>query len=463
MPCKYLGGYADKETHQKGHTHPFWGKPEGIAGQRERKKVVPVPKLTLGSLFDGLGGWLIAAVHAGVKPIWASEIGKFPCAVTAHHFPDVAQLGDIRGIDGARIEPVDIVTAGSPCQDLSIAGRQEGLKGARSGLFLRAVDIVRSMRRATRGQYPRFFVWENVPGVFSSNKGADFRAVLEEIAEAEIPMPDGKKWADAGLVECDVCQIAWRCLDSQYWGVPQRRKRIFLVADFGTAQRCAGEILFEPKGLHGDSSAGREAGEAAAPGAKGGVGAAGGGCYVPRVARSLTARADGSPCIDRGPEIIAVEAAPTLSAMDSGNKPAVLVYENHGQDSRIKGPLDKSPAINAQAGTGGNNLPLVQHGIAYGIGRDPFNQGKNAQFGMTINEEMQPPLVAKGAGAVMSYQTVRRLTPTECERLQGLPDGYTLIADKSCSDSARYKALGNGMAQPCADWVMRRIADVART
>ena len=196
--------------------------------------------MTLGSLFDGIGGWLLAAHHAGITPIWASEIEPFPCSVTARHFPDVKPLGDITQIDPDEIEPVDIVCAGSPCQDLSIAGKRKGLDGERSGLFRTAVDLVRRMRECTAGEHPRFFVWENVPGAFSSNKGMDFRAVLEEIGACEVPMPPNGRWANAGMVECDACQIAWRVLDAQHWGVSQRRRRIFLVADFTTDGRCAG-------------------------------------------------------------------------------------------------------------------------------------------------------------------------------------------------------------------------------
>ena len=227
--------------------------------------------MTLGSLFDGIGGFQLAAVHAGVTPIWSCEIEKFPCAVTAKRFPNTIQLGDITKIDGATIPPVDIICAGSPCQDLSVAGRQEGLKGERSGLFIQAINIVRRMRTATDGKYPRFFVWENVPGAFSSNKGMDFRTVLEYITETEIPIPKGGRWANAGMVEWNGGSCAWRVLDAQYWGVPQRRKRIFLVADFGG--QSAGEILFERQGLRGDSSESGEAGQGFAGRTKSGVNA----------------------------------------------------------------------------------------------------------------------------------------------------------------------------------------------
>lgn len=213
-------------------------------------------QLTLGSLFDGIGGWLLAAKHNGVKPVWSSEIEKFPMAVTKHHFPDVIQLGDITKIDGAMIPPVDIICAGSPCQDLSVAGKRKGLKGERSGLFKNAIEIVRRMRMSTGGRQPRFFIWENVPGAFSSNKGFDFRAVLEEIGQSKIPMPSNGKWANAGMAELPECQIAWRVIDAQHH-LPQRRKRIFLVADFGTGKRCAGEILFDPKSVYGNPETGK--------------------------------------------------------------------------------------------------------------------------------------------------------------------------------------------------------------
>lgn len=145
--------------------------------------------ITLGSLFDGIGGWLLAAERAGIVPIWASEIDPFPRAVTNYHFQNVKQLGDITKLDGASIAPVDIVTMGSPCQDLSIAGKREGLHGERSGLFIRTVELIRAMRRATGGRKPRFVIWENVPGAFSSNRGLDFKTVLEKITEEDIPIP----------------------------------------------------------------------------------------------------------------------------------------------------------------------------------------------------------------------------------------------------------------------------------
>lgn len=164
-------------------------------------------KYTLGSLFDGLGGWQIAAMRAGIPPVWSSEIEKFTCALTKVRFPDTVQLGDITKIDGGKIPPVDIVTMGSSCQDLSMAGRREGLAGKRSGLFIRAVELIRQMRAATRGQYPKIAIWENVPGAFSTNRGADFQAALETFTKDDIPMPRSGKWSKSGMVRSRECNI----------------------------------------------------------------------------------------------------------------------------------------------------------------------------------------------------------------------------------------------------------------
>ena len=371
--------------------------------------------MTLGSLFDGIGGWLLAARHAGVTPVWVSEIEPFPCAVTARHFPDVKQLGDITKINPDEIEPVDIICAGSPCQDLSIAGKRKGLDGERSGLFRTAVDLVRRMRERTAGKYPRFFVWENVPGVFSSNRGMDFQAVLEEIGESEIPMPQGNRWAPAGLVQFPGVEIAWRVLDTQYWGVPQRRRRIFLVADFAAYDRRAGEILFESQSVCGDSAESTGAGEGAARGTEDCARATG-----KKYTRAAGFCAGGSA----GVVGYQVECAATLTT-DGVDKPlTVAIYDMTHADEVMRPVKDGIvPTLNARMGTGGNQVPVAH---------------------------------IYGAQAASS-SIVRRLTPTECERLQGLEDGYT----EGGSDTARYKALGNGMAQPCADYVIRRIVECA--
>lgn len=220
--------------------------------------------LTLGSLFDGIGGWLLAAQHAGIKPLWRCEIDEYPRTVSEYHFSDVDSYGDIRNIHGNEIAPVDIICAGSPCQNLSLAGNRKGLQGRESSLFYESIRILGEMRNVTNGKYPRFFVWENVVGAFSSNHGNDFRAVLEEIGQSKIPMPESGRWASCGVVRVPICDISWRTLDAQHWGVPQRRRRIFLVADFAESNRCAAEILFVEQSMSGDSQKGSKTWQRAA-------------------------------------------------------------------------------------------------------------------------------------------------------------------------------------------------------
>lgn len=250
----------------------------------KRTNVSISPELRLGSLFSGSGGFELAGKLCGITPAWASEIEPYPIAVTRSRFPEMKHIGDVSKINGAEIEPVNVITFGSPCQDLSIAGKRAGLKHegsgddetTRSGLFMEAVRIIKEMREATNGRYPTFALWENVPGAFSSNKGEDFRTVLEEIVKiveptAKMsPMPkDG--WAYADLYLGDGWNVAYRTFDAQYWGVPQRRRRIYLVADFG-GQR-AGKILFEREGLRRNFGTGRTPWKGAAADAERGVGA----------------------------------------------------------------------------------------------------------------------------------------------------------------------------------------------
>ena len=222
----------------------------------------------LGSLFDGSGGFPLAGSLCGITPAWAAEIEPYPIAVTRSRFPNMKHLGDISKINGSEIEPVDIITFGSPCQDLSVAGKRAGLKHTengddettRSGLFMEAVRIIKEMREATGGKYPRFALWENVPGAFSSNKGEDFRVVCEElikIVEPDAVMPDVPKngWPYADSYCGDGWSLAYRVLDAQFWGVPQRRRRIYLILDLGG--QCAGEVSFKRNGLRGYFETGR--------------------------------------------------------------------------------------------------------------------------------------------------------------------------------------------------------------
>ena len=363
--------------------------------------------LTLGSLFDGSGGFPLGGLLAGITPVWASEIEPFPIRVTTKRLPFMKHYGNISAMDGGRIEPVDIITFGSPCQDMSIAGRRDGLDGSRSSLFYEAVRIIKEMRCATDGKYPRWICWENVPGAFSSNKGQDFKAVLEAvigIAEpnAQVPMPEKARWPCADLYMGDGWSVAYRTLDAQYWGVPQRRRRIYLVADL--AGRSAGKILFESEGLSGYSAEGFRSWQRAAGSFTPCAGAAGFDGYngsltedtsatlgvncgmstgrngivlndqgggrmdvTEEVTSTLRAEAHHPPCVMESAGFCTEhsaksrtigyeeECSPTLRA---GVVPAA-VYENHSQDTRYTGPLDVAPTVSSTYGMGGNNQPFV--------------------------------------------------------------------------------------------------------
>ncbi len=508
--------------------------------------------LTLGSLFDGSGGFPLGGVLSGITPVWSSEIEPFPIRVTTARFPNMKHYGDISKMSGAAVEPVDIITFGSPCQDMSVAGKRNGLDGSRSSLFYEAIRIIKEMREATNGKYPRFIVWENVPGAFSSNKGEDFKAVLEEVCkikDEQVSISKPSKWENAGRIMGDSYSVAWRLLDAQYWGVPQRRQRIYLVADFDGG--CAGKILFESEGLSGYSSE----------------------------------------------SFLSWQRTACCSAKSTGETGQdSLMFENHSQDTRYRGPLEVAQTVSSTYGTGGNNQPFVvekpraygicakdsnsmksdnphsgfyeadtarcldgnggnpscnqggiaviegngsrpshrgdgykesdvmytlnateQHAVAfaevhatlsandgpkgpssqmmknpeenfvgeisYGIGRPAMNQGYNAKFSFQIEEEVEPTLVASGASGVAhprfssskaSFFTeaneecantlvatdykdppivndgdeveyiVRRLTPTECARLQGFPDWWCddiAIPDPTDEDVAMWREI----------------------
>ena len=395
--------------------------------------------LTLGSLFDGSGGFPLGGLLAGITPVWASEIEPFPIRVTTKRLPFIKHYGDITAMDGGKIEPVDIITFGSPCQDMSVAGRRDGLDGSRSSLFYEAVRIIKEMRCATNGRYPRYTVWENVPGAFSSNKGEDFKAVLEAVIGivepgVQVPMPEKARWPYADLYLGDGWSVAYRTLDAQYWGVPQRRRRIYLVADF--AGRGAGKILFESEGLSGYSAEGFRAWQRAAGGSASGIGAAGfdgyngtltedaaatlgincgmstgrngvvlndqGGNRIEvsgNVAATLRAENHGHPpcvmesagfCTEHSAKSRTVgyeeECSPTLRA---GTVPAAVALENHPADSRVKVAEDgKVQSLTSRMGTSGNNVPLVMkiRSGKEGGGKGPLIQ-ENKSATLSCNNE----------------------------------------------------------------------------
>lgn len=460
--------------------------------------------LKLGSLFDGSGGFPLAGVLHGVEPVWASEIEPYPVRVTTARFPAMKHLGDVTKIDGAAIEPVDIITFGSPCQDLSVAGKGAGLQdGTRSNLFYEAIRIIKEMRNDTENLYPRIAIWENVPGAFSSNKGADFQAVLQafcEIADpaAYVPMPP-KKWHKSGAVVGDGWSVAWRTFDAQFWGVPQRRKRIYLIADFGSER--AGEILFEQEGVRGHSTESGTAREGAAGDAEGsagrssyGVTTKGNGDAFISAERhtSLTVgggqAGQGYPCVlecnDDQKTIVFKERAGCPGGGKGilcGDKPFTLStltdqavcyaagfkYGNSAQAHGIGWQDEVSPTL--QAGEGGNQKPVVCYALqGNGIDRADtagcngavlytkqaighYCELKVASTQQARQYKSADDLVVSSAKPPRKY-IIRRLTPLECLRLQGLPDGWLDGVDGS--DSAKYKMLGNGIAMPNAIYVV---------
>lgn len=366
--------------------------------------------LTLGSLFDGSGGFPLGGILAGIEPRWSSEIEPFPVLVTHKRLPQVQHYGDVSTLNGAELPPVDIITFGSPCQDLSIAGKRAGIHdGDRSNLFFQAIRIIKEMRDATNGRYPRYCVWENVPGAFSSNGGNDFKAVLEAVIGVkekgiEVPAPENHRWAKSDVYLGDGWSVAYRVFDAQYWGVPQRRARIYLVADF--AGESAGEILFKSEGVSGYTPQGFRAWQGAAGGAEEGTGETGGRSDAGGGTLCLNTQGNSGVGItedkalalvaqDHGnhPAVLAAgfstehsakarsigyeeEVSPTLRA---GVVPAALSVENHPTDGRVKIREDDTcQTLCSRAGTGGNNVPLVAEPITLKIRSGCEGGGKGA-------------------------------------------------------------------------------------
>ena len=575
--------------------------------------------MTLGSLFDGSGGFPLGGLLAGITPVWASEIEPFPIRVTTKRLPFMKHYGNVSEMDGGKVEPVDIITFGSPCQDMSVAGKRAGLEGSRSNLFYEAVRIIKEMRKATGGEYPKWACWENVPGAFSSSGGEDFRCVLESLCgviDESVSIPKPKKWANAGEILGDGYSLAWRVLDAQFWGVPQRRKRIYLVADFTGG--CAGKVLFESEGLSGYTPQGFRSWQAA-PGDSAncsgttGIGFDGynakltddksatpscnndqtlfqpcswdGGQISPTLTKQNAGGSQRMPDKDNfncvlqpfgicskdsnamkssNPHSGIYEADTSRTIDTSGGNPAcnqggiAVVTFAQNQRDEVRDLGEKSACLSAEPGMKqqtyvlqGNMIGRKDengsqgsgvnedvsftldatdcHAVAYGIDRATYNMGQNAQFTPCIEAEVEPPVLAKGPGAVahplysMSktslhtlaeengvntlvatdykdpptvsedpYDIVRRLTPTECARLQGFPDwwcadlgtekpsdeglnfwhkvfktysevtGCKMKSDKQItkwlrdphSDAAEYEMWGNGVALPCVWFVL---------
>ena len=364
--------------------------------------------LTLGSLFDGSGGFPLGGLLAGIEPVWASEIEPFPIRVTTKRLPFMKHYGNVSEMDGGKIEPVDIITFGSPCQDMSVAGKRAGLDGSRSNLFYEAIRIVKEMRQKTNGKYPRYIVWENVPGAFSSNKGEDFRCVLEAVCRVkddELSIPRPAKWPYAGCIMGDGFSVAWRQFDAQFWGVPQRRKRIYLVADF--AGGSAGEILFESEGLSGytpqsfrswESITGDTADcfrETGCFGIDGYNSAMSDKAATLGVNCGMSTGRNGMLVLnDQGGNRMDVTEDKTCTLRAESHHPPVVMdeaiaIENHPTDSRVKLEADgKVQTLTSRMGTGGNNVPLllkIRSGCEGG-GKGPLLQ-KNKSATLSCNND----------------------------------------------------------------------------
>lgn len=594
--------------------------------------------MKLGSLFDGSGTAPLAATMYGIEPVWCSEIEPYPIAVTHERFPAMKHLGDISKIHGDEIEPVDILVGGSPCQDLSIAGKQKGLiEGNRSNLFFEMIRIIKEMRQSTNGEYPKYVIWENVPGAFSSNNGEDFLAVLQSFAQiadpdVHVPRPESGgaklRWKTSGSIVADSFSIAWRTMDAQYFGVPQRRRRIYLVASYSGISDGnhrneaighyhlgrAAEILFERKSMSGNPEPGEEARQGAADHVAGGAGGSGhveclnpwdsqtirqygingvcptlssncsggqnrqGICYkvsafmggqgskagglgyaeeiaptiksvmsggntvpdvvytiqgnvaernarqngcgvsenitptlnsvdrhsvvYPEAAMTLTAEHDSSPCVDRGQNVVAIDCRNLNANIEISG--TLQAKTNGGQSLNFQNPVVYDARGNGDGSTvptlTGDHQNRVTDYTAICIGNGQLHNISMAEQMNTLDCMHDQQAIITNGKPPRRY-IVRRLTPLECCRLQGFPDGYADIAliddmtddqvsfwehvretysilfgkkykpfkdkdalvkwyNKLHTDSAEYKMWGNGMCYRNMAFILNSILEV---
>ena len=528
------------------------------------------------SLFDGSGGFPLAGAMCGITPVAASEVEPYPIAVTKSRFPSMKHLGDVCKVNGAEIDPVDVLTFGFPCQDVSVAGKRAGVKHedngddetTRSGLLWEAVRIIEEMRGATNGEYPKFAVFENVPGLFSADKGEAFRTVVEgliKIVEPTAVMPNVPKkgWAYADCYVGNGWSFAYRVFDAQYIRTAQRRRRLYAVLDLG-GQR-ARQILFEREGLRGYSAESGEAWQGTPAATERGVGADDSeGAYgfplgfrpenVRCYEEKATTLCNGTRAgfcngvvvgIDGYNGDIVGDKSSTLGVncrMVSGRN-GVLIEKEQTPFCKSHRAVSADDATTWKHAERANTINTFDQGetrvneLVVAVDRAFFNQGKNAQYEpQTYEDGTTPTLVARGPSAVAygigngqsnqgvseekvgalncmhdqqavavpskPYYIVRRLTPTECARLQGFPDAWGHVEKKSdftdeeyrfwldvrnthaeingkavkdytkkqmltwynklWTDSAEYKMWGNGIALPCALYVMEGIAEVLK-
>lgn len=435
------------------------------------------------SLFSGIEACTVAWKPLGWECVAVAEIEPFPCAVLAHHYPNVPNLGDVTKIteeDIKNLGQIDLVVFGSPCQNLSVAGNRKGLQGESSGLFYEAIRLIQYARKHCGA---RFALWENVLGSFSSNKGDDFREVVRELsANRDINTPENG-WGNTGVALGENGLVEWRVLDAQYFGLAQRRKRVFAIVDFGNWQDRP-PILLEPKGVCGDTPPSRETGQGFATDTQTGVGRTDSTVYglnsqqpparlTEEYCDTLVASNYKEPmgvfCVHGTQDPIISETTANCLGRNSGQenvvtyqKPVFFAEPRRARGVDIVGFFEPCPTLQAYAGTGGGNTPMVAHkaiSVAGNIiGRSPQNGGNGNGF----DEEVCYTLTTADRHAVAANSIIRRLTPTECEILQGFPRNYTKIPYRKkdlnqCPDSPRYKALGNSMAVPVMQWIGKQI------
>lgn len=410
-------------------------------------------EITLGSLFDGIGGFPYAASFYGIKPVWASEIIPDCVSVTSRYFPEMKHLGDVTKMNGRKIDPVDIITFGSPCQGLSIAGQRRGLADERSGLFSEAIRIITEMQEETNGKYPQFAIWENVPGALSSAGGLDFKAVLEAFTKSEVPMPHSGRWARAGMVRSQRVDLSWCVYDAQYFGTAQRRKRVFLVADF--RGKRSGQVLFVPKSLRRYFETGG----------------------TPRQGITAYSQVYAGTSIevinDQGGNAISVEkkeVSPTLRCETHGHLPIVApipmpdgLPKAWGFDlQQITSKLNKTTMKPIQPTLCAASSP---HVVTYPkIAGTLCASGAGLSRTAGMASETDLCIIPPPEKIAEEKRYARRLTPTECERLQGYPDGWTEQGHdgRQINDTKRYQMLGNSIAVPCVAYIMQGIMECIR-
>lgn len=439
--------------------------------------------MRVGSLFSGIGGFDLVAERAGFDLVWFCEIEAFPRKVLAKHWPSVPCYEDVCAVNGATVAPVDVLCAGVPCQDVSVAGKRAGLGGGRTGLFWEFIRIIREMREATDGAFPRFIMLENVPGLLSSNRGRDFHSVLTAMAECGF--------------DCE-----WRILDSQYFGVPQRRRRVFIVGCLGGQWERAASVLFEPEGGAGDLASGREARAHVAATLRGrshgaGVNMPGRGGeddqnLVAYALGSHAGAADGDQTnrshASGGPVSMNISEEQAFSLRAGRTQSVAVGFQCHGSNVGEMGTL--------RGGNGGltGGVPFLAHAlshaqsgmrfdpngedyiVAHGLRASDGHHGHSSPRGDGCDNLIAPAntLSANSGGNQIEQNYipaggVRRLTPLECEKLQAFPPGWTCLCGCSpyttaackCPDSPRYRALGNAVTVSVVTWIMRRLAAVA--